>query len=697
MEALSNFCHSLSNYALSVVQWRSPVAAPYFMLINAAFWWSAFYIDRSIQIRSLYSLATIIFGWDILLSSSQERSILFHIISWPIRSILRTVSVGAALYSAQAIRQKELEKACWAAYISVALVVLNPVWQYYQAPQRISSCFDAVVTTVGHITHRFILLPSRLLYQGTKYVILLRWVPALWDLLKRVVQSSRDAIVHLVSMVYLELHARATAVYFAVVQCFHSLMLRTWKAVRYVESVIVAAFIAARSHLLKSLVACKTAVVRCISGVADSIASFFAMIGHCLLRTVLGVKSAIGDVLARIKHYIVQKWILAVNTVCGAVRSSKDLVTASVQVACSAVLQLYLNCTTWVREKIVKPVQNASRAAFHFLRYWICAYWWPDLRSWLIARIKRRLQRTFNYVCFGLVYIFHGYWIEPASIYLIARLKLLYAYTQRTVLSPFSRWLRRCVDVAIKRLEQVLRQSMVAVRDSLIWPFCLLLAALLEQLFAYLYGILVQPVVDALYEKYKLCEDCMLIYLLAPTCKIIIDHIPERSPFCDDTDTELADLLPSGFEDSNSESETTPEKSLISSRSMSLTEDEHELSYGLRFPNVDVSDSSEDDFSLVPRTKLRKHSRSARKKIPKDPAPSTAVVRNEDNTRHPHSTGSSQSENSSLQFGPDESPIEGLSDLHALDVFDSDTESRKVVALLEDAVEQATLKQEKTA
>ncbi|VDK50064.1 unnamed protein product [Gongylonema pulchrum] len=82
-----------------------------------------------------------------------------------------------------------------------------------------------------------------------------------------------------------------------------------------------------------------------------------------------------------------------------------------------------------------------------------------------------------------------------------------------------------------------------------------------------------QPIINILYKKYKIGEDYVLINFLGPACQIFIDHIPDRSPFCDDTDTELADLLPPGFEDDDAEEESgvgaAADKSSLPNRSLS--------------------------------------------------------------------------------------------------------------------------------
>ncbi|KAK6100605.1 hypothetical protein QQG55_1345 [Brugia pahangi] len=235
----------------------------------------------------------------------------------------------------------------------------------------------------------------------------------------------------------------------------------------------------------------------------------------------------------------------------------------------------------------------------------------------------------------------------------------------------------------------------IRVRDSILWPFFVLLISLMHKVCAQLYRILLQPVIDILYEKYKVCEDYLLIYCLGPVCQVVVNHIPERSPFCDDTDTELADLLPPGFSnEEESDIEEASDKPSLPSRSLSpFTEDERDFVRGLKFPNLDSSDSSEAEFALRTKSNSQKSLRKRPKIHPKDPAPSTCSdklisrahkAQNDENKYKRSSSTSSHSESvpsSSAQNASDDA------DLQNLDAFDFESESCPGAEFQRDTVE----------
>lgn len=116
-----------------------------------------------------------------------------------------------------------------------------------------------------------------------------------------------------------------------------------------------------------------------------------------------------------------------------------------------------------------------------------------------------------------------------------------------------------------------------------------------------------------------------------PGMEYVRQHMPEKSPFCDDSDTELKDFLPPASaygsrlasrapSEGEEDSETGLTPLSVSNRHStvasddSLDEAEKEFVEGLAFPKVEGSDSvSEEDFSLrracvkKKRVKKRKH------------------------------------------------------------------------------------------
>ncbi|EJW82368.1 hypothetical protein WUBG_06721, partial [Wuchereria bancrofti] len=244
-------------------------------------------------------------------------------------------------------------------------------------------------------------------------------------------------------------------------------------------------------------------------------------------------------------------------------------------------------------------------------------------------------------------------------------------------------WIGCQIDKALIYIKRLLRNLAIRVRDSILWPFFVLFISLAHEICVQLYRILLQPVIDILYEKYKVCEDYLLIYCLGPVCQVVVNHIPDRSPFCDDTDTELADLLPPGFsnEEEESDIEEASDKPSLPSRPLSpVTEDERDFVHGLRFPNLDSSDSSEAEFALRSKSNSQKLLRRRPKTHPKDPAPSTcsdkliSTAHKTQNDENKHKRSSSTSSHSESVLSSSAQNASDDTDLQNLDAFDFESE-----------------------
>lgn len=60
----------------------------------------------------------------------------------------------------------------------------------------------------------------------------------------------------------------------------------------------------------------------------------------------------------------------------------------------------------------------------------------------------------------------------------------LFIFLEILIANIFS-WAKRRLDEALIYLKKMLHKLAVAVRDSILWPFCLLLVALLKQVCLY--------------------------------------------------------------------------------------------------------------------------------------------------------------------------------------------------------------------
>ncbi|VDO88605.1 unnamed protein product [Heligmosomoides polygyrus] len=267
---------------------------------------------------------------------------------------------------------------------------------------------------------------------------------------------------------------------------------------------------------------------------------------------------------------------------------------------------------------------NFFCAIGRWLRYWLCAHWWPDLKLWIKTRIGEPLRRAFNYFCFGLVYVFCGHWIPAVKAWLdfaMAQLRRLGGYIHRTVLvfllrkiEDFRCWLRRC-----------LHRLAVAIRDSVLWPVCLLVVDVARELSQLMYRVLLQPVIDYFYQRYKIIETGILIYFLGPVCDTIVKNIPEKSPFCDDSDVELEGMLPDEITEDidlaagaaiTSEGEDSIGDIELPSP---LDEEERDFTTGLAFPTIHASESSDEEFDLGFRPPSTRRKRRRKDEAPSGP------------------------------------------------------------------------------
>ncbi|VIO90042.1 Uncharacterized protein BM_BM2796 [Brugia malayi] len=688
MEIMRNGYCAIKSAILAVIEWRSAASAPYFMFINSAFWWSVFYLDKGTQLRLLISFAAGVFSWDILLSSTYDRSILCHILTWPIRSVLRTASVVMALYSAKFLYLTEFEKACWSAYSAVGLLMINPVWLYYQIPQKINECLYTVCITTKYIAEITIISPFCKFYRILDYIIRLKWLIAILEKimeeLLRIKATVRSIYVATITKLCVGKNAVLNVTISTLFNLKNFILCTVYEFRMAVINGIVFLVMTTRNGILNAIMSTRNGIVFIITFLKDGI--FFGY---------LTLKNGLIGMILRLKHCLNVAFIRSKDALYYTIIAIKNYIHYTFVTVQNSILNFFSALIRWIKTKIVKPIRNACRAIIQFLQYWLFAHWWPSLKSWFILNITLRLQLLFNYFCFGLVYIFHGYWFNPFIVFLSRYFKCFYNFFQQSILNPVKIWIKHQIDKVLVYIKRLLRTLAIRVRDSILWPFFVLLISLMHKVCAQLYRILLQPVIDILYEKYKVCEDYLLIYCLGPVCQVVVNHIPERSPFCDDTDTELADLLPPGFSnEEESDIEEASDKPSLPSRSLSpFTEDERDFVRGLKFPNLDSSDSSEAEFALRTKSNSQKSLRKRPKIHPKDPAPSTCSdklisrahkTQNDENKYKRSSSTSSHSESmpsSSAQNASDDANLQNL------DAFDFESESCPGAEFQRDTVE----------
>ena len=81
-------------------------------------------------------------------------------------------------------------------------------------------------------------------------------------------------------------------------------------------------------------------------------------------------------------------------------------------------------------------------------------------------------------------------------------------------------------------LRAQLHRLAVAIRDSVLWPVCVLVVDCAREISLLIYRTTIKPVLDYFYQRYKIIETAVLIYILGPICKVFINNIPEKNPFC---------------------------------------------------------------------------------------------------------------------------------------------------------------------
>ncbi|CAJ0578688.1 unnamed protein product, partial [Mesorhabditis spiculigera] len=415
MERLKRFSNSCYEFGRSVVEWRSPMTAPYLMLINSAFWAASLYADRVLQMRLLITFSAAVFGWDILLSPTHDRSIATHVLFWPAQSIWRTGGVALNIYSAHVLRLQMMEAAFWSAYCGLGFLLVNPVWNYYDTNQKIVNMGSYSCKRTYAFLDAAIIQPVLVVGRAIKYVVCLEFVPPVWAAIKQAFSSTGGGIRGLCSQ-------------------------------------------------------------------------FSAWLSR-------GVR---------------------------------------------AIANWWNNC-------VFIPIKNGLKRMLAWLRYWFCAHWWPDFVAWIKLKFGRPLQRLFNYFCYCLVYVFCGHWIKPLCSWLWKYLCIVGQFVHRNAVVPMKRKLLEWAHELKLLTKRLLHQLAVAIRDSVLWPIFLAVAGAFKQLYAVIHATLIQPVIDYIYLRYKKVEDVAYIYCLGPVCEKVINNIPEKSPFCEDSDEELDGLIPDEY------------------------------------------------------------------------------------------------------------------------------------------------------
>lgn len=474
MERIRETGRRLHRVYRETIEWRNPLTGLYLMAVNSAFWVSVIYCDPRIQEALLATASAGIFAWDILLSSSNDRSIITHILMWPFQSIFRTLSVGGSVYSIHLLRAQEVRLACYSAYATLACLLINPVWEHNEVNAKIGSAVQRTCSWFGNWIQYLIITPIVTIYEYTKYIVLFRWVPPL---------------------------------------------------------------------------------------------------------------------VAYIKHFIFN-----FRQACG------ELVTG---------------IKNWFHVAIIERTKRIAEKIRKFLRYWFCAEWWPTLTEWLKINVGVPLRYLFDQLCFVFVYIFCAHWFPPLWKFTVKQLKVLGALAHKHVWVPVKGFLLLQFERLRCWLRDTLHRVAIAVRDSILWPVCVLMVEVGKQVSIFVYHLLLEPVVNYLYSRYKIVESSALIYVLGPVCETVIENIPEKNPFCEDSDVEFDGFLPEVNDDTDlDENMVDNEEDDVQSQlsSSPIPEEEFEFERGLKFSAVNGSESSDAEFDLeAPKRTVKRRRREPKK------------------------------------------------------------------------------------
>ncbi|CAJ0597376.1 unnamed protein product [Cylicocyclus nassatus] len=608
MESLHRVGTNMYEFWRGMIEWRSPASGPYLMLVNMVFWSAALYCSELVQLRLLLSIAAGVVSWDILLAPTHERSIAMHILLWPIQSIWRTLSVCGCLYSSQQLKLQQLERACIAAYATVGCLLVNPVWDYYEVNQKIANGAVYCGKKTADAATIVIVRPMLQIYQVLKYIVLLQFVPPVWRAIKSAAARTGTAIKN----------------------GYNNVMNGIKKGAIYVVMSI------------------KNGVVRVVAAIRDGFVYVVTTIKNGIIYVATSIKNGVLYVVTSIK-----------NGICWVGRGIKNGVLATVfgikngiQATARYIADLCCRMGNWIHMYIIEPTKNGIFAVGRWLRYWFCAYWWPDLKEWMKIRIGQPLQRVFNYFCYGLMYVTCGYWIPPLKSFLgkwlgrckdfiMAQMRRLGGYLHETVVVPAKNHIRQKFDEFRSWLRQFLHRIAVSIRDSILWPICLLFVDAGRELTLLMYRLLLRPILDYVYGRYKILETGILVNFLGPVCDTIVKNIPEKSPFCDDSDVELEGMLPDeisvdldqaagGSESEDSLLELAPPAALLPD----VLEEEGDFHSGLAFPAIHNSESSDDEFDLTkPKKEAKRKSRKQRETDDVGVAPEVPVVESETRQR----------------------------------------------------------------
>uniref|UniRef100_A0A915J7U6 Uncharacterized protein n=1 Tax=Romanomermis culicivorax TaxID=13658 RepID=A0A915J7U6_ROMCU len=344
-------------------------------------------------------------------------------------------------------------------------------------------------------------------------------------------------------------------------------------------------------------------------------------------------------------------------------------------------------CRTFVKdcrqrfyEFIVKPIVNFFSDFTNNMIYVLTGKWIPRLLRFLNKRVFTPIFDVIFRLIDLSIYIFMGYFIPDLLRYVSVKRVQLRDYLIKNYMSPIKIYfiesvinIKRSILILVKQTKEKIVEFVKRIRHKCTeFYFELIsLAKLTWRNFnLYMYKDVWLPTKrkarrsllrTKLYLKYKVLLpsiknillgtiyslEFLCVGILVPLCEFtvqkchellqifmarygyqywdwVLEQLPDKSPFCDDSDTELKDFLPGENAHESSDEEEGQEfdqkrqhQEFANDSAFSSTDDEAEFSRNLQMPSLEHVDSDEEqELAFAPVEEKAKVEKSKRRKHP---------------------------------------------------------------------------------
>nr|CAD2136058.1 unnamed protein product [Meloidogyne enterolobii] len=277
-------------------------------------------------------------------------------------------------------------------------------------------------------------------------------------------------------------------------------------------------------------------------------------------------------------------------------------------------LNLLSTIKNWVNLYFWQPICTFGNFLKLWFQYLFYFYWFVDLWNFTKSRLLNPLFIQLERLLDFFVYIFGCYWLKPALLYI-----------GRTI----GHLIKSTFGLIWRASKSLASQTFI----YLIWPIFLMVGNQLSLMALLIYSNAIYPLIIILYGKYKKLEDLVLINLLGPLVKKILDKLPQRNPL-ENSEHEFDEFLPSDFENEEENEQQNIEisenrinnqrenlqggnpknninglsldelDSISSQLSFDDEEEAHALLSGLR--QIDISESDSDTDAFLPSFAIKK-------------------------------------------------------------------------------------------